>query len=112
MKRIIMPNKTLLEINKTYTARPLEEKLRLLQKGEKLDGEELEKGQLIYTEKSQGVKPETNIRTDKWEVAQKVSNSISKTIIAKGGIPADEGDGTKESSESAEAQTGDLSGSI
>lgn len=38
---------------------------------------------MYYTERKDGVKPETNIRTDKWDVAQTAMESIAKGIRTK-----------------------------
>lgn len=40
---------------------------------------------LMYSERKDGVLPEFDIRTDKWEVAQHASNVASKSEIAKRG---------------------------
>lgn len=33
---------------------------------------------MIYTERKEGVKPEYNIRTDKWEIAQQAMDTIAQ----------------------------------
>lgn len=38
---------------------------------------------MIYTEKEQGVLPEYDIRTDKWEIAQQAMDVVHATNIAK-----------------------------
>lgn len=38
---------------------------------------------MIYTEKEQGVLPEYDIRTDKWEIAQNAMDAVHATNIAK-----------------------------
>lgn len=38
---------------------------------------------IIYTERKDGVKPEYDIRTDRWEIAQNAMDYVSKTAIAK-----------------------------
>lgn len=38
---------------------------------------------MIYTEKDQGVLPEYDIRTDKWEIAQNAMDVVHATNIAK-----------------------------
>ena len=38
---------------------------------------------MIYTEKSKGVLPEYDIRTDKWEIAQNAMDVVHATNIAK-----------------------------
>ena len=37
----------------------------------------------IYTERKDGVKPELDIRTDKWEIAQNAMSWVEKSQIAK-----------------------------
>lgn len=39
---------------------------------------------MIYTEKKDGVLPQYNIRTDKWDIAQKVMDRVNREKIAKG----------------------------
>lgn len=39
---------------------------------------------LIYTEKKDGIRPEFNIRTDKWEIAQNAMDAVNKDRFAKG----------------------------
>ena len=39
---------------------------------------------LVYTEKKDGVQPQYNIRTDKWEIAQEAMDKVNKAKIAKG----------------------------
>ena len=38
---------------------------------------------MIYTERKDGVKPEYNIRTDKWDVAQQAMTTISQGVRHK-----------------------------
>ena len=38
---------------------------------------------MIYTEREQGVLPEYDIRTDKWEIAQQAMDVVHATNIAK-----------------------------
>lgn len=38
---------------------------------------------MVYTERKEGVRPDTNIRTDKWDVAQAAMDSISRGIAKK-----------------------------
>lgn len=53
---------------------------------------------LMYSDRKDGVLPEFDIRTDKWEVAQKASSVASKSEIAKRGGQGDPG---KEGTEGA-----------
>lgn len=45
---------------------------------------------MIYTEKEQGVLPEYDIRTDKWEIAQNAMDVVHATNIAKSKQPSKE----------------------
>lgn len=45
---------------------------------------------LIYTPKEKGVRPEYNVRTDKWAVAQEAMSAVNKERIAKGQQPPSE----------------------
>lgn len=86
--------------NLTYQAEPREVKLRKIISGEAND---MEDGVFptIYTEKKDGVQPEFDIRTDRFEVAidaidkinQSVANEIAKT---KGETEAVKDFGTEE----------------
>ena len=38
---------------------------------------------MVYTERKDGVKPETNIRTDKWDIAQQAMDTIALGIREK-----------------------------
>ena len=45
---------------------------------------------LIYTPKEKGVRPEYNVRTDKWAVALEAMSAVNKERIAKGQQPPSE----------------------
>ena len=38
---------------------------------------------MVYTERKDGVRPDTNIRTDKWDVAQQAMTSIADGVREK-----------------------------
>lgn len=38
---------------------------------------------MVYTERKDGVRPETNIRTDKWDIAQQAMDTIALGIREK-----------------------------
>jgi len=38
---------------------------------------------IIYTDRREGVKPETNVRTDRWDLALEGTEHITKSKIAK-----------------------------
>ena len=67
--------KTPISVNMTEVGETIEEKLRkVLQNKEKI-GQEF---QLIYTNRKDGVLPEYNIRTDRFEVAQEARSKLNK----------------------------------
>ena len=45
---------------------------------------------LIYTPKEKGVRPEFNIRADKWDIAQEAMSAVNREKIAKGQQPPSE----------------------
>ena len=74
--------KSKIEINNIYEAEPLEVKLRRKMKGGKVDEEEGDQKTwaIAYTEKKDGVKPEYDIRTDRFEIARQAMETIEKGI--------------------------------
>lgn len=50
---------------------------------------------MYYTERKDGVKPETDIRTDRWEIAQNAMGGISRAKIAKRETPGEPTQGTE-----------------
>lgn len=56
---------------------------------------------VMYSERKDGVLPEYDIRTDKWEIAQAASNSASKSEIARrgSGVEAKTEEGQEKGSE-------------
>lgn len=86
--------------NLTYQAEPREVKLRKIISGESND---MEDGVFptIYTEKKDGVQPEFDIRTDRFEVAidaiDKINQSVANQIVKnKGETEAIKDFGTEE----------------
>jgi hypothetical protein len=71
---------TTLKVNKTYQGERLEEKIqRIVNNKEPItDG-----APIIYTERKEGVQPEHNIRTDRFEIAIDAMDAVSKTYKAK-----------------------------
>ena len=69
-------------IRTQYEAEPLEAKLRKKMKGGKVDEEEGDQKTwtIAYTEKKDGVKPEYDIRTDRFEIAREAMETIEKGI--------------------------------
>ena len=63
-----------------YEGETIEERMRRVT----LSGEPIEDtAPIIYTERSEGVKPEHDIRTDKWERATEACDIFNKNQIAK-----------------------------
>lgn len=71
-----------IKIRNTYEAEPLEVKLRRKIKGGKVDEEEGDGKTWViaYTEKRDGVKPEYDIRTDRFEIAREAMETLEKGI--------------------------------
>lgn len=69
-------------IRTQYEAEPLETKLRRKMKGGKIDEEEGDgkTWAIAYTEKRDGVKPEYDIRTDRFEIAREAMETLEKGI--------------------------------
>lgn len=78
--------------NLTYQAEPREVKLRKIINGESND---MENGVFptIYTEKKDGVQPEFDIRTDRFEVAvdavDKINQAVANQVAKSKGKPED-----------------------
>lgn len=64
----------------SYEGEPIEHKVQRIV----LNNEPIEDGaEIIYTEKKDGVLPQYNIRTDKWEIAQNAMDLAQQQRIAK-----------------------------
>lgn len=80
-------------VTETYLGEPIEKKVRRIVESEEpiTDG-----APLVYTERSEGVRPEFNIRTDKWDVAESAMTMAAKAEAAKGNktpVSSREGEG-------------------
>lgn len=77
-KQKIQP--TRLNINKSYEGETLENKIeRIMSNKEPIkDG-----APRIYTERKDGVQPQYNIRTDRWEIAVETAGIVDKHFKAK-----------------------------
>lgn len=89
-------------IRTQYEAEPLEVKLRRKIKGGKVDEEEGDgkTWAIAYTEKKDGVKPEYDIRTDRFEIAREAMETLEKGIQLSYSDPSD---ATAEKTETGEA---------
>lgn len=64
----------------TYIAEPLEQKMtRILNNKEPIKNEL----PIIHTGRNEGVKPEYDIRTDKWEIAAEAMDKITQSKLTK-----------------------------
>ena len=73
-------NKTLFKINDSYEAVTIEQKIeKIMNAKEPIE----ETAPIIYTERKHGVKPEHNIRTDRFEVALEAMDKVSASHQAK-----------------------------
>ena len=81
-KPAVQHPKSKIQISNLYEAEPLEVKLRRKMEGGKVDEEEGDQKTwtITYTEKKDGVKPEYDIRTDRFEVARQAMETIEKGI--------------------------------
>ena len=72
--------KTTIEINEDYEGERIEEKVeRIMTNNEPIsDG-----APLIYTERKDGIMPEYNVKTDRWDVAIDAMDYVSKSQLAK-----------------------------
>jgi hypothetical protein len=71
---------TTIKVNASYQGERIEQKIqRIVNNKEPItDG-----APIIYTERKDGVRPEYNIKTDRWEVAIDAMDVVSKTNTAK-----------------------------
>lgn len=74
--------KTQIKLNNIYEAEPLEVKLRRKERGGKVDEEEGDgkTWAITFTERKDGVLPEYNIRTDRFEVAREAQDRLNQGI--------------------------------
>lgn len=74
------PLRTSLKVNASYAGERIEEKIqRIVNNKEPItDG-----APIIYTERKNGVEPQYNIRTDRWEIAIDAMDTVSKSHTAK-----------------------------
>lgn len=80
MYRKNKPDKTTLNVNTSYQGETIEQKIeRIVNNKEPIsDG-----APLIYTERKEGVKPEYDIRTDRFDIAIDAMDIVTKTHQAK-----------------------------
>lgn len=74
------PTQTTLVVNRQYEGETMEEKVRrILNNKEPID----DVAQRIYTERKDGVLPDYNIRTDRWDVALNAMDKVTGSHLAK-----------------------------
>lgn len=72
---------TSIEVDSTMEGEVLEQKIaKMVKNKEPINAEGIS---MIYTERKQGVLAETNVRTDRWEIATDAMGVIEKTHKAK-----------------------------
>jgi len=80
MYRKIKANKTTLRVNNTVQGETIEAKVRRIMN----NGEAITDGApIIFTERKDGVIPEYDIRTDRFELAVEMTDQITKDKLAK-----------------------------
>lgn len=73
-------NRTDIRINTLEVGESIEQKMRkVTQSNEPIENV----APMIYTERKDGVLPECDIRTDRWEIAQEAMGAVEKSITAK-----------------------------
>lgn len=80
MKRVIKPHKAKFGFLPSYEGESIEQKVRRVVENKEpiTDG-----APIIFTEKKDGVLPQFNIRTDKWEIALEAMDKVQASRIAK-----------------------------
>lgn len=80
MKKITVKSNRKIKINDSYEADSMETKLRKVMTGEQI---EMQGKGLVYTDRKDGVLPETNIRTDRFQEAQNALDYVTGEKIAR-----------------------------
>ena len=81
MQKGIKLHRTTMHTNFLEVGESIEEKMRrVTQTNEPIDNT----APITYTERKDGVRPEYDFHTDKWEYAQNAMGKVAKTKIAKG----------------------------
>ena len=80
MRSFKITQKTTFNDNESYEGETIETKImRIVENKEPIE----DGAPLIYTERKDGVQPEYNVRTDKWEIALDAMDKVAKTNYAK-----------------------------
>lgn len=76
----IIFSKTNFDINESVEGKSVEEKMREIT----INGQPIDNAApLIYTDKKDGVLPQYDIRTDRWDIALETTDKIARTNTAK-----------------------------
>lgn len=88
--------KTTLKVNESSEGETIEKKVRRIteQKEPIVDG-----APPIFTERSEGIPPDTNIRTDRWELAVDAMDVVAQQKVAKRKKPAKKTDKAEKANE-------------
>lgn len=100
MRKGIIENKSDFEINESYEAETLQQMIaRATREKAPIEGGEA----IIYTERKDGVEPQYDIRTDRFEIAREAMDKVHSSQIAKrNGVPekeAEKGEELKQSTD-------------
>ena len=80
MRSFKITQKTSFNDNESYEGETIETKImRIVENKEPIE----DGAPLIYTERKDGVQPEYDVRTDKWEIALDAMDKVAKTNYAK-----------------------------
>ena len=76
MYRFTIPTQTDLKVNDSYEGETIEQKIERITTNK----EPIKDGApLIYTERKNGIEPQYDIRTDRWEIAIDAMDKVTKT---------------------------------
>lgn len=104
MKKIPIKNTTTISVSNTYQGEFLERKLeKILESKEAIKAESPN----IYTERNEGVLPQYDVRTDRWDIAQDVADKANKKDIAKRISPEKDNNGEPTQATSSTDLTGE-----
>lgn len=80
MWRRTIKSSTFIDVNDSYEGETIEMKMeRVVNSGEPIN----EGAQMIYTDRRDGVRPELDIRTDRWDIALDAMDKVTKSQLAK-----------------------------
>lgn len=80
MKKVIIKKKSKIVINKSYEGEPLERKIAKMMESKEPIGAD---APMIYTERKDGVLPDYDIRTDRFDIAVEHMDKLSRSYVAR-----------------------------